>query len=103
MYISRLFIAQASSSFKRLDICMFMYATPTFITKALRLVTQVQLLLMTVTVNQRLIQCWFDMPTPTHTIPTIITKAFRLVACVQLFKRNVKVKVTVCTAIAYSY
>ena len=30
---------------------MFTYARPTFITEALRLATQVQLLLMTVTVN----------------------------------------------------
>ena len=28
-------------------MCMFMYATPTFITEALRLVTQVELFLMT--------------------------------------------------------
>ena len=48
---SRLSIAQLSSSFKHLDMCMFTYATPTLITKVLHLVTQVQLLLMTVTVN----------------------------------------------------
>ena len=48
---SRLAITQASSSFKRLDTRMFMYATPTFITEALRLVTLVHLLLTTVTVN----------------------------------------------------
>ena len=32
---SRLSITQASSSFKRLDMRTFMYATPTFITEAL--------------------------------------------------------------------
>ena len=32
-------------------MCTFMYATPTFITEVLCLVTQLQLLLMTVTVN----------------------------------------------------
>ena len=47
----RLSINQASSSFKRLDTHTFMYATPTFITEALCLVTLVQLLLPTVTVN----------------------------------------------------
>ena len=45
---SHLSITQASSSFKCLDTRLFMYATPTFITKALCLVTRVQLLLMTV-------------------------------------------------------
>ena len=48
---SRLSIAQASYSFKRLDMWMFTYATPTIITEALRLVTSLQLLLTTVTVN----------------------------------------------------
>ena len=48
---SRLSITQASSSFKRLDTCKFMYTTPTFITEAFCLVTLVQLLLTTVTVN----------------------------------------------------
>ena len=48
---SPLAIAQASSSFKCLTTCTFTYATPTFITEALRSVTQVQLLLTTVTVN----------------------------------------------------
>ena len=52
---SRLSIAQASSSFKLFDTRMFTYAIPTFITEALSLVTQVQLFLTTVTVNQRLI------------------------------------------------
>ena len=37
-------MAQVSSSFKLLDTRTFTYATPTIITKALRLVTQVQLL-----------------------------------------------------------
>ena len=46
---SRLSIAQASSSFECFDTCTFMYATPTFITEAFHLVTQVQLLLMNVT------------------------------------------------------
>ena len=40
----RLSIAQANSSFKLFDTSTFTYATPTFITEALRLVTQVQLL-----------------------------------------------------------
>ena len=48
---SRLSIAQASSSFKRLNMCTFMYATPTFITEVLCLLTQVQLVLMNFTVN----------------------------------------------------
>ena len=48
---SHLTIAQASSSFECLDTHMFMYTTPTFTTKALHLVAQVRLLLMTVTVN----------------------------------------------------
>ena len=42
---------QASSSFKHLNTHTFMYATPTFITEVLRLVTLVQLLVMTVAVN----------------------------------------------------
>ena len=42
---------QASFSFKHFDMCMFTYDTPTFITEALHLAPQVQLLLMTVTVN----------------------------------------------------
>ena len=41
---SRLSIAQANGSFKLFDTRTFRYATPTFITEALRLVTQVQLL-----------------------------------------------------------
>ena len=48
---NHLFITQASSSFKCLDMRTFMYATSTFITEAFCLVTLVQLLLMTVTVN----------------------------------------------------
>ena len=48
---SRLSITQASSSFKRLDMHTFKYATPTYKTQALHLVTLVQLLLTTVTVN----------------------------------------------------
>ena len=48
---SCLSIAQAKSSFKLFDTRTFTYATPTFITEALRLVTQVQLFLRTVTVN----------------------------------------------------
>ena len=51
MACSHLSITQASSYFKRLDTRTFMYATPTFITEALRFVTLVQLLLTTVTVN----------------------------------------------------
>ena len=47
---SRLSVTQASSSFKRLNMRTFMYATPTFVTEALCLLTQVQLLLTTVTV-----------------------------------------------------
>ena len=43
------------------------------------------------------------MHMPMHITPTFITEALRFVACVQLFKRNVKVKVTAYTAIAYSY
>ena len=42
---------------KRLDKRTFMYATPTLITEALRLITRVQLFLTTVTVNYYLIQC----------------------------------------------
>ena len=45
------YIAQASSCFKCLDMCTFTYATPTFITEVHYLVTQVKLPLMTVTVN----------------------------------------------------
>ena len=49
---SHLSIAQASCSFKcSLNMCTFMHTTPTFITEVLHLVTQLQLLLMTVTVN----------------------------------------------------
>ena len=48
---SRLSITQASSSFKHLDMCTFTYATLIFITVALCLITLVQLLLTTVTVN----------------------------------------------------
>ena len=48
---NRLSITQASSSFKRFDTHTSTYATPTFITEALHLVTLVQLLLMTVAVN----------------------------------------------------
>ena len=48
---SHLSIAQASSSFKHFDMRMFTYTTPTFVTEVLHLVTQVQQLLMTVTVN----------------------------------------------------
>ena len=48
---SRLCITQVSSSFKRLDTRTFPYATPTFITEALRLVTLVQLLLTTAALN----------------------------------------------------
>ena len=40
-------ITQDNSSFKHLNTCTFTYATLTFITEALHLVTQVQLLLMT--------------------------------------------------------
>ena len=36
-----------NSSFKLLNMCMFTYAAPTFITEALRLVSHVQLLLIT--------------------------------------------------------
>ena len=48
---SRLSMAQASSSFKHLDMHTFTYTTPTFITEALCLLTQVQLLLIGFTVN----------------------------------------------------
>ena len=41
---SRLSIAQASSSFKCLNMHTFTFATPTLITEALHLLTQVQLL-----------------------------------------------------------
>ena len=44
-------LAQASSSFKLFDTRTFTYATPTFITESHSFVTQVQLLLTTVTVN----------------------------------------------------
>ena len=42
---------QASSSFQCLDTHTIMYVTPTFITEVLHQITQVQLPLMTVTVN----------------------------------------------------
>ena len=42
--LSHLSVAQASSSFNRLDARMPTHATPPFITEANRLVTQVQLL-----------------------------------------------------------
>ena len=42
---SQLSIAQASSSFKCLNMSTFTYATATFITEVLHLVTQVQILL----------------------------------------------------------
>ena len=48
---SHLSITQASFPFKRLNMRTFTYATPTFITKVLHLVTRVQLLLTTVAVN----------------------------------------------------
>ena len=48
---SCLSIAQASFSFKCLNAHMFTYATPTFVTEGLCLVTHVQLLLTTITVN----------------------------------------------------
>ena len=44
-------IVQASSSFKCFDAHTFIYSTPTFITEVHCLVTQVQLSLLTVTVN----------------------------------------------------
>ena len=44
-------IAQASSSFKCLNAHTFTYATPTFIIETLRLLTQVQLLLIDFTMN----------------------------------------------------
>ena len=47
----RLSIAQANSSFNRLDTYTLTHATPTFITEALCIVTQVQLLLTTVSVD----------------------------------------------------
>ena len=40
---SRLSVAQASSSFNRLDTCTLTHATPTFITETLCLVIRVQL------------------------------------------------------------
>ena len=46
-----IYIVQDSSSFKCLEMHMFMYATPTPLTEVLCLVTQVQLLLATVTLN----------------------------------------------------
>ena len=58
---SPLSIIQASSSFKHLDIRTFTYTTPTFITEVLRLVTQVQLLLTTVAVNQCLTQHYLTL------------------------------------------
>ena len=48
---SRLSVAQASPSFILLDTCVPTHATPTYITEALCLVTQVQLLSTTLTVN----------------------------------------------------
>ena len=51
---SHLSIAQVSSSFKHLNTRMFRYAIPTLIIEALCHVTRVQLLLMTVTVNNAL-------------------------------------------------
>ena len=48
---SHLSIAQASSSFKCFDTHTFTYTTPAFKTEALRLLTQVQLLLIDFTVN----------------------------------------------------
>ena len=48
---SSLSITQANSSFKHLDMRTFKYTTTTYKTQALRLVTLVQLLLTTVTVN----------------------------------------------------
>ena len=48
---SHLSIVQANSSLKRLDTHTFKYATVTLITKVLRPVTRVQLLLTTVIVN----------------------------------------------------
>ena len=48
---SCLSIAQASFSFKCLNVHMFSYATPAFVTEVLYLVTHVQMLLTTVTVN----------------------------------------------------
>ena len=44
---SHLSIVQPSSSFKRLDTHTFMYATHTLLAEVLRLVTQVQLFLIT--------------------------------------------------------
>ena len=38
-----------------------MYTTPTFITEVLHFVTQVQLLLPTITMNLCLIQCWLTL------------------------------------------
>ena len=46
-----LYVVQASSSLKYLDTRTFTYSTPILITKVLHLVTQVQLLMMTVAVN----------------------------------------------------
>ena len=67
---SHLSIAQLSSSFKRLDTRTFMHATPTLITEALHLVTRVQLLLTTVTVNQCLIQCQLTLMGLVYTMCT---------------------------------
>ena len=58
---SHLSIAQASSSFKRFNTHTLTYITLTFITEALRLLTQVQLLLIDFTVNKRLIQHWLTL------------------------------------------
>ena len=49
--LSHLSVAQASSSFNRLDTCTPTHDTPTLITEALCLVTQAQLLLMTVSLD----------------------------------------------------
>ena len=48
---SRLSIVQLSYSFKHLDTHVFMQATPILIIEVLHIVTLVQLLLTTVTVN----------------------------------------------------
>ena len=44
-------MAQDGCSFKHLDAHAFTYATPTFVIEVFCLVTEVQLLLMNVTVN----------------------------------------------------
>ena len=48
---NHLSIAQASSSFKHLDMYTIMYAKPTLIAEVFYFVTRVQLRLITVTVN----------------------------------------------------